>query len=89
MPSYERFRKGMRTPWDAVIVTVRQGSGRTVADVGAVDYIADFPEPVPSALQRAEEVKRQLKLKRVVVLLEEDVIWRDDWGLLSDTCDDA
>ena len=46
-----------RLPHDAVIVTVRRALGRMVADVAAVEVIADFPLPVPAALKAAEALR--------------------------------
>lgn len=83
MAHYERLALGSRMPWDAVIVTVRLALGRTVADVAAVEQIADFPMPVPRALQEAEVMRDRLGLKRVAVILEDEKLWRAEWGDLG------
>ncbi len=82
MAQFERLPLGARMPWDAVVVTVRRALGRTVADVAAVEQIADFPLPVPKALVEAEHLRGRLHLKRVVVLLEDEALWNGDWGEL-------
>ena len=79
----ERMLPKTRVPWDAVVVTVRESLGRTVADVAAVDVIADFPLPVPAALQAAEELRRKTGLNRIVVMVEDEKLWRKDWGELA------
>ena len=70
-----------RYPRDAVIVTVRQTLGRTVADVGAVEVIADFPQPVPKALEAAEALRQQAGLSHIAVIVDEGE-WRPEWGQL-------
>ena len=77
----KRLRSNERHPWDAVIVTVRRSLGRTVADVAAVDVIADFPLPVPAALCMAETLLQDHKLKRIAVIVD-DGEWRPEWGKL-------
>jgi hypothetical protein len=70
-----------RYPRDAVIVTVRKAMGRTVADVAAVEVIADFPMSVPAALEAAERMRRSEGLSGIaVVVADED--WRPQWGEL-------
>jgi hypothetical protein len=70
-----------RYPRDAVIVTVRHVLGRVVADVAAVEVIADFPMPVPAALEAAEKLRRDEGLSRIAVVVE-DEDWRPQWGEL-------
>ncbi|HEY8576667.1 MAG TPA: hypothetical protein VIL88_10050 [Devosia sp.] len=77
----ERLRADERQPRDAVIVTVRKALGRTVADVAAVEVIADFPLPVPQALKAAEQLRLEAGLKRIAVIVE-DGDWRQEWGQL-------
>ena len=76
-------------PQDAVVLTVWHSGGRTVADVtctscpGAEDYIvADFPRPVPIALERAEQVRHHCGLQRIAVILTDESLWRSEWGTL-------
>ncbi len=76
-----RLHPNDRYPRDAVIVTVRKAMGRTVADVAAVEVIADFPMSVPAALEAAESLRREEGLSRIaVVVADED--WRPQWGEL-------
>ena len=79
----KRLRPHERQPHDAVIVTVRRALGRTVADVGAVEVIADFPLPVPQALRAAETMRLENGLSRIAVIVD-DGDWRPEWGLLVD-----
>lgn len=83
MNEYERLPLGARTPWDAVIVTVRRALGRTVADIAAVEHVADFPMPVPTALTQAASLRDRLGLKRIAVVLEDEALWRPEWGHLQ------
>jgi len=83
MAQYERLTQGARTPWDAVIVTVRRSLGRTVADVAAVEQIAQFPMPVPRALCEAANLRDKLGLSRISVMLEDDKLWLPEWGDLT------
>lgn len=83
MTQYERLALGARVPWDAVIVTVRRALGRTVADIAAVEQIADFPMPVPQALIEAAAMRDRLGLRRIAVMLEDDSLWRAEWGDLG------
>ena len=82
MAEYKRIAIDGRTPWDAVIVTVSRGAGRTVADVAAVDEIADFPMPVPEALEKAAILQERLGLTCIAVRLQEENLWRSEWGEL-------
>jgi hypothetical protein len=82
MARLERLALGARTPWDSVIVTVRRALGRTVADVAAVEHIAEFPMPVPLALNEATALCNRLGLERISVVLEDDQLWRPEWGEL-------
>jgi len=89
MPAFERCSPDA-IPGDAVVVSIWEATGRTVADVAcwncpkARDYIvADFPRPVPIALQRAEEIRRYCGLARVVVVFADDRLWNRDWGTLT------
>lgn len=84
MPVYERLEPGARTPWDAVVVTVRRGWGRTLADIAAVEHIADFPMPVALALGEAATLRDKLGLTRIVVMLMEEQLWRPEWGRLCE-----
>lgn len=77
-----RLRPNERQPHDAVIVTVRRALGRTVADVGAVEMIADFPKPVPAALQDAEQLLAEAGLREIAVIIDSDIEWRPEWGTL-------
>jgi hypothetical protein len=83
MPDYQYLSLEARIPWDAVIVTVRRALGRTVADLAAVEYIADFPMPVPKALAAAAVLKDSMGLKRIAVRLEDERLWQPEWGNLS------
>jgi hypothetical protein len=85
MSDYQHLRLGARIPWDAVIVTVRRALGRTVADVAAVEYIADFPMPVPKALATAAVLRDNMGLKRIAVRLEDEKLWQPEWGKLSNS----
>lgn len=80
---FKRLRAHERQPHDAVIVTVRRALGRTVADVAAVEVIADFPLPVPAALLAAERLRQEAGLARVAVIVD-DGDWRQEWGALVD-----
>lgn len=71
-----------RQPHDAVIVTVRRALGRTVADVAAVEVIADFPQPVPAALAAAEALKAEAGFREIAVIVADDAEWRPEWGTL-------
>lgn len=82
MAQYERLEAGARTPWDAVVVTVREVSGRTVADVAAVEHVADFPKPVALALADAAALQEKMGLNRTVVILSEEKLWKSEWGNL-------
>lgn len=82
LAAYARLPLGSRFPRDAVIVTVRRALGRTVADVAAVDQIADFPLPVPRALEQASRWCGEMGLARIQVVLEDERLWRADWGEL-------
>ncbi|MET3901223.1 hypothetical protein ABIB57_005193 [Devosia sp. UYZn731] len=84
MAVYERLHPGSRIPRDVVVVTVRQSLGRTVADVAAVDQIADFPTSVPRALELASHWCTEFGLSRIQVILEDEHLWSSDWGALSD-----
>lgn len=72
---------------DAVLVKVWQSAGRTVADVVAptlkrsqlVGLVAELPRPVPAALARARELAEEVALPRVVIVTDEETVWRDDW----------
>ncbi|MFD2647955.1 hypothetical protein ACFSX5_09145 [Devosia albogilva] len=77
-----RLYPNQRQPHDAVIVTVRQALGRTVADVAAVEVIADFPQPVPQALAAAEALQAQAGLREIAVIIDSEVEWRPEWGTL-------
>jgi hypothetical protein len=79
----KRLHPNQRQPRDAVIVTVRRALGRTVADVGAVEVIADFPRPVPLALEAAETMRAENGLASIAVIVE-DGDWRPEWGTLVD-----
>jgi hypothetical protein len=88
MPTFERC-PAEAIPANAVIVNIWRSMGRTVADVActacpeADDYlVADFPRPVPLALQRAAEVCAYCGLSRVVVVLADETLWNDKWGQL-------
>ncbi len=83
MATYERLPLGARFPPDAVIVTVRRALGRTVADVAAVDQIADFPLPVPRALEQASQWCGEMGLARIQVVLEDERLWNAAWGELN------
>lgn len=80
---FKRLQPHERQPRDAVIVTVRKALGRTVADVAAVEVIADFPMPVPSALLAAEQLRQQAGLNQIAVIVD-DADWRPEWGTLVD-----
>ena len=79
----KRLKPNERQPHDAVIVTVRRALGRTVADVAAVEIIADFPLPVPAALLAAETMRLENGLNRIAVIVD-DGDWKPEWGLLVD-----
>jgi len=81
MGEFRRLRANERQPRDAVIVTVRNTLGRTVADVAAVEVIADFPQPVPAALRAAEQLRSEAGFAQVAVIVD-DGVWRPEWGAL-------
>jgi len=83
MTELKRLRAHERYPRDAVIVTVRQALGRTVAEVAAVEVIADFPVPVPEALRKAEALCIEAGLSHIAVVID-DGAWRPEWGTLVD-----
>ncbi|KKB80999.1 hypothetical protein VW35_02170 [Devosia soli] len=41
--------------------------------------------PVGEALDRAEELRAMMGVRRVVITLQERGMWRDEWGKLADT----
>lgn len=91
MPRFERLQPDAAPPADAVVVTLWRATGRTVADVVCTSdclagdlSIAEFPRPVPLALERAEEMRRLCNLSRVVVALDDPSLWRQQWGELVD-----
>jgi len=76
-------------PTGAVIVTIWQSMGRVVADVACTDagasddlVVADMPRPVAIALRRAEELRAHCGLRRVVVVMDDDRLWKPEWGAL-------
>jgi hypothetical protein len=84
MPVYVKCHPN-EVPQGAVVVNVWKAMGRTVADVAsstcpnADEYVAaDFPRPVPLALERAAEVCKACGLDTVAVVAD-DAIWREDW----------
>ena len=79
----KRLKPHERHPRDAVIVTVRRSIGRMVADVAAVEVIADFPQPVPAALRAAELLRQEEGLSKIAVIVD-DGDWRPEWGQLVD-----
>jgi hypothetical protein len=88
MQSFRRVEPD-RIPDNCVVVSLWRATGRTVADVvckssgNADDYIvAEFPRPVPIALQRAEELRHICGLDEVVIVLSDPSLWRADWGRL-------
>jgi hypothetical protein len=83
MATYERLHSGTRVPRNAVIVTVRRSLGRTVADVAAEDQIADFPLPVPRALEQAANWCKQMGFARIQVIVDDEQLWNPEWGVLS------
>ena len=90
MPSYRRVHPD-HIPESAVIVSLWRATGRTVADIvctscpKADEYIvAEFPRPVPIALQRAEELREACGLKEVIVICPDLNLWKPDWGRLVD-----
>lgn len=82
MQKFERVGSDKRPPRDAVLVTVWQSSGRTVADAAADDIIAEFPKPVPTMLRQAEQMRVSAGLARIVVKIAEEGLWRPEWGEL-------
>ena len=80
--TYERLQAGARTPWDAVVVEVKQIFGRSVADVSSVDEIAGLPVPVRQALLEAERLRLERKLNRIVVRIADEKLWNPAWGRL-------
>lgn len=75
-----------KLPRDAVVVRVWPSSGRVVADYvcpGPAGELASFPQPVPAALHAAHEACVNGNIPRIVVVLEKDTVWRDDWGSLE------
>ena len=82
MADYERIKPGARTPWDAVIVEVTEMFGRSVGDVAAVEQIACFPVPVHQALVKAELLRDQMALNRIVIRIEDEKLWNPSWGNL-------
>ncbi len=90
MHFYRRVRPD-HVPESAVIVNLWRATGRTVADIvctscpKADEYIvAEFPRPVPIALQRAEELREACGLAEVVVVCSDLGLWKADWGRLVD-----
>jgi hypothetical protein len=83
MPTLTRLHPHDRHPRDAVIVTIRRAPGRMVADVAAVEVIADFPQPVPQALRSAEALRQSEGLSKIAVIVD-DGDWREEWGTLAD-----
>jgi hypothetical protein len=88
MPVFDKCRPDTIPP-AAVIVTVWQAMGRVVADVacthcvpGADMLTADLPRPVPLALRRAEELRDLCQLRRIVVVLDDQRLWKPEWGAL-------
>ena len=85
MPTTElrRLHPHQRHPHDMVIVTVRRALGRMVADVAAVEVIADFPLPMPAALKAAETLRQENGLNGISVIVD-DGDWKPEWGALVD-----
>jgi hypothetical protein len=89
-PSFETCAPDAFPP-DAVVVSIWRSLGRVVGDVvcthcpTATDYLVpDFPRPVPVALERAEELRSQCGLDRVVIALAEPGLWKAEWGALRE-----
>lgn len=82
MTEYQRIKSDAETPADAVVMTVRAGPGRTVADVAAIEHVPGAPVPVHLALAEAEQLRKQLKLRRVVIVIEDEQLWQSAWGHL-------
>ena len=91
MPRYETCAPQTFPP-DAVVVSIWRSLGRVVGDVvcthcpAAGDYLVpDFPRPVPVALERAEEVRTQCWLHRVVIAIADPSLWKAEWGSLHES----
>ncbi|NGP16470.1 hypothetical protein [Devosia aurantiaca] len=82
MADYEQLKPGMRTPHDAVVVEVTQIFGRSVADVASFDEIASLPVPVKQALAKAEALRSEAGLKRIVIRITDEKLWNPAWGRL-------
>jgi hypothetical protein len=88
MPVFERC-PAEAIPSNCVVVSIWHAMGRTVADVVCTTcpkagdlIVADFPRPVPIALQRAREVSDYCGLRRIVVVLNDETLWKPAWGEL-------
>jgi hypothetical protein len=85
---YERCRPD-EIPINAVIVSVWRALGRTVADIACSTLptlrecnTAEFPRPVPHTLERAEELRERYDLTKIVIVIEDESLWRESWGEL-------
>jgi hypothetical protein len=91
MTSSNRFERVTYPPEGAVTVRVFQAAGETVAEVSwppqvehgrIVSPILGHPHPVPQALNDAVDLQRKHNLRRVVVMIENESLWKGEWGTL-------
>lgn len=81
----------MDTP-DAVTVWIFELDGTPVAEVSwppvlngpNIEFPAlGNPRPVPAAMNAAMDEMRRRKLRRIVIHLQDDSLWNDEWGTLE------
>jgi len=78
-------------PEDAVTVRVFSRNGKTVAEVSwpprvehgrIVKPVIGNPHPVPDVLIQAIDLQRKHGFRRIVVMIDDESLWRSEWGTL-------
>lgn len=80
-------------PSDAVVVTVWTEGDDVVADASwpprkpRIEWEMTplgFAVPVPTAIVRAKDAMSIYGFDRIVVMIDDPALWRDEWGVLAD-----